>query len=88
MLGVFGCVPAFDTNVKKGLRKAGESHHKNFEKNIEAVEEVYKSYKKEIDKTSKEYKVLDFETGKPDKMHYTKAKIIDMILFEYGKKDK
>ncbi len=88
LLGVFGCVPAFDTNVKKGLRKAGESHHKNFEKNIEAVEEVYKSYKKEIDKTSKEYKVLDFETGKPGKMHYTKAKIIDMILFEYGKKDK
>lgn len=88
MLGIFGCVPAFDTNVQKGLKRAGESYHKSFEDNIKVIEEVYRANKTEIDNASNEYRALDFETGKPGNIQYTKAKIVDMVLFEYGKKQK
>ena len=83
----FGCTPAFDINVKSGLRKAGVGSHSSFLKDIDAVEEVYKANKAEIDKESSRHKILDF-AGKPTNTYYTKAKIIDMILFEYGKKSK
>ena len=87
MLGIFGCTPAFDINVKSGLRKAGVGSHSSFLKNIDAVEEVYKANKAEINKESSRHKILDF-AGKSTNIYYTKAKIIDMILFEYGKKSK
>ena len=77
MLGVFGSVPAFDTNFQRGfgvttfgakaLRKVGAFYAENAEL---------------LDK----YRVstLDFVTGKPTKRLYTRAKVIDMAFFIEG----
>ena len=86
MLGIFGCIPAFDINVQKGLKRAGESYHKSFKQNISAIERIYIANRAKIDMASNRYRVLNFGTGRPSTEHYTKAKIIDMVLFELGRK--
>jgi len=77
MLGVFGNVPAFDTNFKSGfgvstfgakaLRKVGTF----YQQNAQLIEE---------------YRVptLDFVTGEPTERLYTRAKVIDMAFFIEG----
>lgn len=85
-IGIFGCIPAFDTNVQKGLKRAGESYHKSFKQNISAIERIYIANRAKIDRASNRYRVLNFGTGRLSTEHYTKAKIIDMALFELGKK--
>ena len=77
MLGVFGCVPAFDRNFRQGfdvstlgpkaLRKIGRFYTENAET---------------ID--SNRVPTLDFETGKYTERMYTRAKVIDMIFFVEG----
>jgi hypothetical protein len=77
MLGAMGCVPAFDTNFKKGfgvatfgrksLRKVGQFCVENA-----AVIEAHREA------------TLDFDTGKPTEHRYTQAKVIDMIFFIEG----
>jgi hypothetical protein len=77
MLGVFGNVPAFDTNFRqgchttfraKGLREIGQFYHENAE--------LLDSYREPT---------LDFMTGESTKRLYTRAKVIDMIFFKEGK---
>ncbi len=77
MLGVFGSVPAFDTNFRRGfgistfgakaLRKVGDFYQQNAEL---------------LDK----YRVpsLDFWSGQPTQRLYTRAKVIDMAFFIEG----
>lgn len=77
MLGVFGNVPAFDTNFKKGfrvstfgpkaLRKIGTFYEENH-----AVIEKFRTL------------TLDFLTGEPTSRKYTRAKVIDMAFFVEG----
>lgn len=77
MLGTMGCVPAFDTNFKKGfgvstfgrksLRKVGEFYRANANV-IEAHREA----------------TLDFDGGLPTQRRFTQAKVIDMIFFIEG----
>jgi hypothetical protein len=77
MLGVFGSVPAFDTNFRKGfgvntfgakaLRKVGAFYADNAE--------VLDSYR---------VPTLDFVTGEPTVRLYTRAKVIDMAFFIEG----
>ncbi len=77
MLGVFGCVPAFDTNFKAGfgvttfgpksLRKIGEYYQSNA-----AIVERYR------------VPTLDFTTGGETSRRYTRSKVIDMAFFVEG----
>jgi hypothetical protein len=77
MLGVFGSVPAFDTNFRNGfgvtsfgakaLRKVGAFHADNAE--------VLESHR---------VPTLDFVTGEPTGRLYTRAKVIDMAFFIEG----
>lgn len=79
MLGVFGCVPAFDTYFKAGfdastfgpksLRRIGEFY--------DAVSEVIERHR---------VPTLDFDTGQDTNIRYTAAKVIDMIFFIEGLK--
>lgn len=77
MLGVFGNIPAFDTNFCEGFKI---SNYLNKNKLIK-IRNFYFDNKEKIDKI-KIY-TLDF-TGKDTKYLYTKAKIIDMIGFIEG----
>ena len=77
LLGVFGCVPAFDANFMRGagvwsfnrssLQRVGSFYHEHAE-------------------TIERYRVptLDFATGASTERRYTRAKVIDMVFFVEG----
>jgi hypothetical protein len=76
MLGVFGCVPAFDRFFCEGFDVSG------FRRG--ALHEVYNYYvqhQKMIESCRK--KTIDFD-GKQTEVRYTRAKVIDMIFFVEG----
>ena len=78
MLGVFGNVPAFDNNFRKGF------HCYSFgKKNLKIIKEFYDDHKAQID--TKVIHTFDFN-GAETKRRYTKAKVIDMIGFIKGQK--
>ncbi|HXQ72767.1 MAG TPA: hypothetical protein VN844_19875 [Pyrinomonadaceae bacterium] len=77
MLGVFGCVPAFDNYFCSGFRTWSMSS-----KALRRIGSYYKENSEIIDN----YRVptIDFSTGKPTKRKYTRAKVIDMIFWIKG----
>lgn len=77
MLGVFGCVPAFDTYFKKGFGVSTFSKG-----SLRLVGEFYRANAAQIDALRQP--TLDFATGKPTTRLYTRAKVVDMIFFIQG----
>jgi hypothetical protein len=77
MLGVFGNVPAFDSAFKLGF---GVSTFGWLA--LSKIQQFYIENQEEIDK----YRLptIDYDTGKPTKRLYTRAKVIDMIFFIEG----
>lgn len=79
MLGVFGCVPAFDTYFKKGLgvsgftRAALNSVHRFYVENAGVVEEG-------------RVNTYEFDSGEVGARRYSQAKVIDMIFFTHGER--
>ncbi len=87
LLGVFGCVPAYDTffiktfsNIYKG-QCAFSSVNK---KSLQFLKEFYELNKIEINNISSNTYTLDFYSGQPSLRNYTKAKIVDMYGFSKG----
>jgi hypothetical protein len=78
MLGVFGCVPAFDRYFRTGF------HVSSFSRS--ALREVHDYYNehKEIIETCRDF-TIGFD-GVPTERRYTQAKVIDMIFFIEGAK--
>lgn len=77
MLGVFGCVPAFDTYFKKGF---GVSYLSKG--TLRRVGDFYRRNAKVIDRLRQP--TLDFTTGEPTTRLYTRAKVVDMAFFIQG----
>ena len=77
MLGVFGCVPAFDTYFKKGFGVSTFSMG-----SLRLVGEFYRENASIIDRLRQP--TLDFTTGQPTARLYTRAKVVDMIFFIEG----
>ncbi|WP_051246381.1 DUF7669 domain-containing protein [Nocardioides halotolerans] len=77
MLGVFGCVPAFDTYFKKGF---GVSTFNTG--SLHLVGEFYRANAARIDGLREP--TLDFTTGLPSSRLYTRAKVVDMVFFVEG----
>lgn len=77
MLGVFGNVPAFDTNFRRGFKVTSFGP-----KALRRIAAFYQNHAEIIDA----YRVptLHFFSGKPTKRHYTRAKVIDMAFFIEG----
>lgn len=75
MLGVFGCVPAFDRFFRMGFGPATLSP-KTFKK----IGVFYRDNQDEID-AARVY-TLDFITEDETKRQYSRAKIIDMVFFQ------
>ncbi len=77
MLGVFGNVPAFDTNFKKGFEVSTFGH-----KALRKIGGFYEENRIVIDR----YRTptLDFVSGEPTSRKYTRAKVIDMAFFIEG----
>ena len=77
MLGVFGCVPAFDTYFKKGF---GVSTF-----GLSALQRVERFYRENAEVVERHrVQTLDFDTGAPSNHSYTRAKVIDTIFFVEG----
>jgi len=81
MLGVFGSVPAFDSNFKKSFGVAGLNKNA-----LEKVRKFYEAFRSELD--SYHVRTYEFSTGRRTGPPYTKAKLIDMIGFIQGLKYK
>jgi hypothetical protein len=77
MLGVFGCVPAFDRYFREGFgastfgRKALSAIGAYYRMNAESIEAC-------------RIPTLDFTTGDPTSRRYTAAKVVDMVFFIEG----
>lgn len=77
MLGVFGCVPAFDLNFKVG------SGLWTF--NRSALGRIGRFYKENAEVIERNrVPTLDFATGSDTARRYSRAKVIDMIFFVEG----
>jgi hypothetical protein len=77
MLGVFGSVPAFDTNFKTGFGVYGFG-----ESSLMRVGRFYQENAELIDRNR--VPTIDFDTGTDSNRRYTRAKVIDMIFFVEG----
>ena len=77
MLGVFGCIPAWDTNFRRGFRVSTFS--------VGAMERVGDFYRRNSALVDR-YRVptLDFQTGADTSRQYPRAKVIDMGFFIEG----
>lgn len=87
MLGVFGCVPAFDeyfTNTFREICKPLPGRHgfRSVNKSsLDHIKKFYEANKEEIDELHNTIHTLDFTTGEPTNRKYSRAKIIDMYGF-------
>jgi hypothetical protein len=81
MLGVFGSVPAFDGNFRRGCKAAGIAATFG-RRALRQIGTFYQVNAATIDA----YRVptLDFVTGEPTQRRYTRAKVIDMAFFIEG----
>lgn len=77
LLGVFGCVPAFDTYFKKGFGVSTFSKG-----SLRKVGMFYADHAQEIEGLRQP--TIDFATGMPSEILYTRAKVIDMAFFVAG----
>ena len=77
MLGVFGCVPAFDTYFRRvsGFPPSARDRYVCWERSIE------QTHRSLIDCGPP---TLGFATGQPTTRLYTRAKVVDMIFFIEG----
>lgn len=77
MLGVFGCVPAFDTYFRKGsgISTFGRT----------ALQRVAGFYGDNAEVIERHRELtLDFDTGTTTDRRYSRAKVIDMVFFVEG----
>jgi hypothetical protein len=79
MLGVYGCVPAFDKYLKLGLKVNSLS-----EKSLDIIHKFYNDNKNELQSIG-EIKCYHFNNADGQDIYYTIAKLIDMYGFQLGK---
>jgi hypothetical protein len=77
MLGVFGCVPAFDRFFKRGFGASTFGP-----KSLRGLYVLYSQHQVELD--TLRIPTLDFSTGSPTQRRYPMAKVLDMIFFQRG----
>ncbi|MDQ6948565.1 MAG: hypothetical protein M3256_20470 [Actinomycetota bacterium] len=77
MLGVFGCVPAFDTYFQKGFGVTTLN-----EKSLKQIAQWCLDNAENVDRHR--VATLDFNGGRLTERVYTRAKVIDMIFFVEG----
>jgi hypothetical protein len=79
LLGVFGCVPAFDRFFRLGFGGATLT-----QPTLTRISDFYLANKNLLD--AMKVRTLDFATQRDTPRYYTRAKIIDMIIFQEGYK--
>lgn len=77
MLGVFGCVPAYDRYFREGFATATFGP-----KSLAGIETYYRENAQALE--THRVKTLDFATGLDTHRRYTRAKVMDMVFFMQG----
>ena len=77
MLGTFGCVPAFDSQFKKGFAAATFGP-----KALRRIGRIYSDHAQLVE--AHRVGTLAFETGQATQRQYTRAQVIDMVFFTEG----
>jgi hypothetical protein len=77
MLGVFGCVPAFDRFVNTGLGVSGFRR-----KSLVKVRDFFDEHADALE--GHRGRTIDFATGQPTERRYSQAKVVDMVFFVKG----
>jgi hypothetical protein len=84
MMGVFGCIPAYDQYFSSTFRNLFDCWFNTVnKKSLNCLYEFYQENKSLIDSYAQKTKTLDFLSWKDTSISYTKAKIVDMIWFTY-----
>jgi len=86
MLGVFGVVPAIDRYFGDAFREISpNAKFRTFGRvSLEALQDFYQANKPAIERARAESMVLSFPDTEGTKLHYTRAKILDMYGFTKG----
>ena len=82
LLGVFGSVPAFDTFFKRGFRTVTGKAVKMDRPTLGAIGDFYAANAAAVDQ--QRATTLDFASGRPTPLLYTRAKVIDMVFLIEG----
>lgn len=77
MLGIFGCVPAFDSYFKRGFGVSSFSRH-----TLNLLKSFYDEHAEIIE--NHRVTTWDFEASHRTERRYTQAKVLDMIFFTEG----
>lgn len=89
MLGVWGCLPSFDTYFRRGFGKMADKRgertafHKVNDRSLSLLGEFYGRHHEEITSLTAEYTTLDFG-GEFTARRLPLAKVIDMYGFQRG----
>jgi hypothetical protein len=81
LLGIYGCIPAFDRYFKKGLKVKTKSR-KYISTEIEDIKKVFLYLKENNDSIFIAEKYINNKSN----IKYTKMKLLDMYLWNVGKK--
>lgn len=86
LLGVFGCIPAYDQYFTDSFREIFKDKYRcGFRSvsngSLSCIYEFYRDNKDSIDSLHKQINTIDFNSSDKTRVHYTKAKIIDMYGF-------
>ncbi|WP_417332580.1 hypothetical protein [Halarcobacter sp.] len=73
ILGIYGCIPAYDRYFILGLKETKREYYKYSEKSFDELEEFYILNKNEFDKFNKE-----------QTLEYPKMKLLDMYFWKIG----
>lgn len=82
ILGVFGSAPAFDTFFKRGFRTVTDKAVKMDPRTLGGIRDFYTANAAAVDQ--QRAKTLDFASGQPTSLYYTRAKVIDMVFLIEG----
>lgn len=82
MLGIFGCLPAFDRFFNIGFKKATGRVARLDWSTLMGIRDFYAEHRPAID--ASQVRTLDFRSGKLTRIRYTKAKVTDMALVISG----
>lgn len=88
MMGVWGCVPSFDTYFRSTFKDLGETRAERGAFNragrdtLRLLHQVWVEHADEIDRVRERYPVWDFVSAGPTERLMTRAKVLDIYGFQ------
>jgi hypothetical protein len=90
MAAVFGCVPAYDDNFRRGLQRVVDGHAKVpggtlTARSLNSLADIYRANREAVDELHDDSRTVLFDGSGLSHHRLTKAKILDMYCFQLGR---